>query len=339
MGHEPISPPSLARITAPLLDPSDDFPSITEATSSLFQLLTDINSLDREHHAQCQPVLLPSGKGIGTFWAALCIQDVLRTKRFVRGLFEAIRKAQLRFPGTTIHVLYAGTGPFATLALPMTTVFSPEEVRFTLLEIHPASVSMLHNTIEHFAIEAYVKDVVHADAATYLPAEDVHILVSETMQRALDKEPQVAITQHLVPFLHPDGFLVPEEIVIRAGLLNPAMESTRQMDFVHPPEHYIKYLDDILVINKETLSSYSNTFPIAEITIAPTLINGYSALNLFTLIRVFDQVQLSPWQSGLTLPKSICRLDPRSRGKETHTFQYQIGSNPGFIHHVPNPTP
>ena len=334
MGRQPLLNSKLALITSSLLEEKDHIPSIVKATDDLFHLLMEITQLDPEEETHRTPVLLPDGKGIGPYWAAMCINDLMRTKKFVRGLFLAIEAAQQRFPGIPVHVLYAGTGPFATLALPMTTVFTPEQVQFTFLEANAVTLEMTRQTISFFGVEAYIRDVVLTDATKYVPAEDVHILLTETMQRALDKEPQVAITQHLIPYLHPQGFLVPESIVIQAGLLNPGNELSRMQDFINLPEHYIQYLEPIFELNKETARSFSGEFPATDLVVSAVQAEQHPQLHLFTHIQVFDKEVLTPWQSGLTLPKKIIDLHFENQTQQAFSFQYLSGDKPGFHFHV-----
>lgn len=324
----------LAPIASTLLQQKEDFATLTPSISGLFKLLTEIAGLNEYSPSERTPVLTASGKAIGTYWASMCIQDMLRTRRFVRGLFEAITAARIQFPDRPVHVLYAGSGPFGTLSLPVMCDMQPSEVQFTFLEINPISAEMLQKTLHALGFEAFVREIIQTDASQYLPASEVHILLTETMQHTLIKEPQVAITQHLVPFLHPKGFLVPEQIVIRAGLLRPAMAMTRLMDFTHTPEHYIRYLKDVFILNKETASAFSSSFPVVSVVIDPLDRLKFPELNLFTLIHIFDNIMLSPWESGLTLPKRICHLDPQPSPNESHTFQYQLSHLPGFIHQV-----
>ena len=60
---------------------------------------------------------------------------------FLRGISSAIMEATRRFPAQPIEVLYAGTGPYASLAIPLMHRFAPSEVKFTLLEVHETAVA------------------------------------------------------------------------------------------------------------------------------------------------------------------------------------------------------
>jgi hypothetical protein len=63
-----------------------------------------------------------------------------------------------------IHVLYAGCGPFALLALPLMTAFSKQEVVFTLIDIHPESLRCARHLIDSFGYGAHVRAYACADA-------------------------------------------------------------------------------------------------------------------------------------------------------------------------------
>lgn len=330
MDHHQTFNQTLSLITSSFLEDQINYQTLSQSTDQFFRLLIDITQMGAAENDHQKHVLLPEGKAIGPYWAALCVNDLMRTRSFIRGLYYAIWAAKKKFPDTPIHVLYAGTGPFATLALPLTTVFTPDEVQFTFLEANPITLEMLHRTIEAFGIQPFIKDVILTDATVYHPTDTVHVLLSETMQHALDKEPQVAITQHLVPYLHPDGFLIPESIVIQAGLLNPADEMKRMQDFIHPPEYYIRYLDVILDLNRHSAISYIKAFPVIEIEVNNKITREYPELNLFTHIRVFGNEIITPWQSGLSLPKKITRFDNQNHAHQKISFQYVPGDHPGF---------
>ncbi|ACU60343.1 SAM-dependent methyltransferase [Chitinophaga pinensis] len=156
----------------------------------------------------------PHGNAIGSLWAAHCGREVLRTQRFSRGLAHAISVVLLKGK-KPVHVLYAGTGPFATLALPVMMTFKAEDVQFTFLEINPESINVLKRVIDTLDLHAYVKDIHQCDASVWeVVSTDVDIVISETMYKALSAEPQVAIMLNLVSQLPPETVFLPEEIKV-----------------------------------------------------------------------------------------------------------------------------
>src|SRR5690606_21544916 len=132
------------------------------------------------------------GNAIGPLWAALCIKEIFRTQRFIQAAHQAIQDKLAKKEGP-VQVIYAGTGPFATLALPLMSQYTPEEVQFTLLEINPISFDKMQQTINSFGFEDYVYAAVCANACTWRIPPDLSadIVLSETMYNGLYKEPQV----------------------------------------------------------------------------------------------------------------------------------------------------
>lgn len=155
----------LKRITDIFLTPQDNYGDLFNEADALYQLLLTVSGLDPDETISREDIYLPEGKALGPIWAARCVKEFMRTKRFLSGIFKAVKEAQKRFPGTQLHILYAGTGPFATLILPLTTAFSSREICFTLLEINPHSIECLRRTLKAFEIEDYVNDIVCCDAA------------------------------------------------------------------------------------------------------------------------------------------------------------------------------
>jgi hypothetical protein len=78
---------------------------------------------------------LPSGLALAPHLAALCVLDEQRTAAFQRGVALAIEAARARFPGETVEVVYAGTGPFAPhvpLGRVLDTSLALDPVRITI---------------------------------------------------------------------------------------------------------------------------------------------------------------------------------------------------------------
>jgi predicted RNA methylase len=154
------------------------------------------------------------GDAIGPFWAARCVREIFRTQRFSRGLFAVVSAALIQHK-KTVHVLYAGTGPFATLALPVMMMFKPEDVQFTFLEINSESIDILKQVIDSLDLHGYVKNIHECDASVWeVSSKEIDIVISETMNSGLIKEPQVAIMLNLASQLPQETVFLPEEIKV-----------------------------------------------------------------------------------------------------------------------------
>jgi len=323
MPYEPISTEQtkLQEIAAQLLDPASDIATLSAAANAFYDLCVALSDWkDRTQKA----TQLASGKAISPEDAARCIQDFMRTAKFLRGLEAAIRTVQIRFPGTPIQILYAGCGPFAPLALAISTRFSAAEIQFTLLDIHQESLDLAARLFQTLGLENHVKAFVLSDAATYQwpTALPLHLVVSETMQRALDKEPQVAITQNLAPQLCEGGILIPENIRVEAVLCIAAKEFPEAGG-----EQFRIPLGVLMDLNQDMATSELLTT--AAVMQAPTDMAELPHCLLFTTIKVFDGVVLNAYESGLTYPMTLYPLGKIKAG-EILEFQYELGATPGF---------
>jgi hypothetical protein len=178
-------------------------PAVMGYADLLFEEFDVDGSAGREH------IRTLNGNAIGTFWAAKCIREIFRTQRFSRALYSSVLEA-IGQNGRQIHVLYAGTGPFAALALPIMMMLKPEDVQFTFLEINPESIEILEQVIDLFDLHAYVKNIHQCDASLWdVPSSGIDIVISETMSRALIAEPQVAIMLNLASQLPKEVVFLP----------------------------------------------------------------------------------------------------------------------------------
>ena len=128
--------------------------------------------------------------------------------------------------------MYAGTGPFATLITPLTTLFSSDQLQVTLLELNPVSFQKIQQVVQQMEIGAYVRRIVQTDATTYqIPAdEQIDILLSETMQNALKREQQVPIIYNLLQQIDYEVILIPEVIELQLAVMNPTINRNRMLN-------------------------------------------------------------------------------------------------------------
>lgn len=317
----------LHQITQVLIAEELDFAKLQQAVVAYRELLTQQNQLVDNSEEALADIELETGRAIGTTWAALCIDDLVRTKRFVKGLYEAVKDCLEKKEGPVV-ILYAGTGPFATLALPLTTLFGIGQIRIRVLEINPISCQYLSRLINNLAVEGYFESVEQADASQYqVPTpEKVDILVSETMQRGLEKEPQVAILQNLVPQLRPNIHLIPERIELSLGTLLYPDESSVQVTY---QSFFPVFTLDKESIKKQQLSDRKFEFPKQQYRLNKAQLAHSKNLVLLTHISVFGREKLTPGESGITLPVKLPAL--QQRGKEVLIeLTYAVGKNPGM---------
>lgn len=324
MQYEPISTEQtqLHAIAAQLLDPASDIATLSAAANAFYDLCA---ALSKWEDGAKKNIQLPSGKAISPEDAARCIQDFMRTAKFLQGLEAAIRTAQQRFPQQTLNILYAGCGPFAPLALAIATRFSAAEIRFTLLDVHQESLDNAQRLFYKLGLTDRVASLILADAATYQwpAALPLHLVVSETMQRALDKEPQVAITQNLALQLCEGGILIPENIRVEAVLCIAAKEFPE----AGGGDQFRISLGVLMDLNKEMAASELLTT--AAVMQAPADLAELPHCMLFTTITVFDGIVLNAYESGLTYPMTLYPLGKIKAG-EILEIQYELGTAPGF---------
>ncbi len=327
---------NLKGLTEILLKEEDEYGKMKETCDELFSLFFTASELEEDEVSR-KDLYLPKGKAIGTFWAGVCVKEFMRTKRFIRGIFFGIKKAQEKFPDRTIHILYAGTGPFGTLMLPLTTVFTSKEIKFTLLEINHNSIEKLKNTIRAFEAEEYVEEIIQCDATEYKAEANkpIHMIITETMQRALVKEPQVAITLNLVPQMVEGGILIPQSVNVEAALIDPKRDSERMLGVEGADQDYFYPLGKVFELNKNMAAEEreeGKAFQAVEINVPETVEKRYKRMNLLTNIQVFDEEKLTYMQCSLNLPQKVMDIDWLNNPVRKVQFQYVIDKTPGFVH-------
>lgn len=332
---------NLTKITKDLIREDVSFVQQKDLADGLFDLFADAATLEIEKDENRASIYTEGGRAISVFEAALCTKQYVRTRQFLIGIHQCILEAQRKFQGETIRIFYAGTGPFATLMLPITTLFSPEEVQFTLLEINEQALTCLEMVIERFDAKRYVEEIIHGDACTYQLAEKGkhHIFITETMQEALKNEPQVAITLNLLTQMKSDCYLIPERIVVDLWVIDLKRDLERMQGDLEAVSDYYLELGNVLDFNKETVTEmlekrqgdpFKNTFECNSVKCLPNLDKRFHGVYLMTKISVFGDSWLKPYESSLNLPVKIARNLDLVIGDCQLDFYYEVDKKPKF---------
>ena len=278
-----------------------------------------------------------SGLAISPTLAAMCIREPFRTLAFIRGLNEAISDAMC--PNRPVRVLYAGCGPYALLAVPLMTVFSREQVKFTLLDIHPESLDSALALIDSFGLAHHLDGSHCADATRYQIPSDKKpdVIVSETMAVCLRNEPQVTIARRLLAQA-PDARMVPQSVSVEVCVLNWSMEHVvMPADYageIPQSKRDRVYLGKIFELDAANISRWEgmegDRIPAGRVRIPASLDSRYRPY-LLTRIVVYGQNHLQDYDCSLTIPQ---RLQGKVQGGENLQFHYQLGKNPRLKHEV-----
>ncbi len=284
-------------------------------------LLFDLAGIDGSDKTQRRHLPTAGGQAIGTFLAAACVKEVRRTQRFCRALFKAVSAAVASRPGRPVHVVYAGVGPFAALALPTMRQFPPEEVQFTLLEVNPKSLEMLRHVIHALELEPSVRRAELCDATTWrVPDEAVDIVISETMNQALQREPQAGIMLNLRRQLGDSVVFIPEAVEVRLA-------------WQRRPGSPTEDLGELLNFDREERGRIVDRTPPGSEWIFTPVTWDYrprtpGTLVYTTFVRVFENETLNHNQCSLNLPEPVSSRLPKKAARLR--FQYRSSTVAGF---------
>lgn len=268
--------------------------------------------LTHEHMA-----LTANGKIVTPVQAAHCLNDLGRSTKFYRALHQAITHyLQQNKP---VRILYAGCGPYATLLTPFTSLYNPDQIQFTFLEISEFSYQKVQKLYTDWCLNAYLENLLLCDATdpNLNLCNSFDIILSETMQVGLKNECQVPITRNLVRFLNKNGTFIPEQIKLDVYLTG------KPKDELVPNSAEIQFLGTAFDLDCHQLPE-KNT--ITTLTIPES---NLEYLKLYTHIQLFGSEYIKPFESGLTLPLILDR--PLRKANRTARFQYMEDELP-YLH-------
>ncbi|MFC4632618.1 hypothetical protein ACFO3O_01790 [Dokdonia ponticola] len=326
----------LIQATSEYFEDTIDQLKLLEASKKYKAILHKISSQKIDTEEGRIDIENKNGKSLGTFWAGLCLDDILRTRQFIKGIDNAIKDLKKR---NTIHVLYAGTGPFATLILPIMLRYSNKNISYTLLEINPFTFNILENVITALELEDYDITLVKDDATRYVidPKNKPDIIISETMQSALAKEQQVPIFLNLMRQVSQDTVFIPEKIALHLALKKAGTPDGRflKQDYTD--------IEKIFEVSKASMfDSYLSEKQGDEIEVfskKKTIIKEMdsktaSYLLLNTYIQVYDDVKIDVNESGLTTPLILRQIPNDIKSTITIDTQYVISSEPRLAYQI-----
>lgn len=310
---------TFGEITQVLLFEKENYGTLHRVLNMLHDFYAEVTGISAEQTTD-NNIFLSTGKAISPGQAAYCLLDIQRTTVFMRGIHKAILKLKQEVEGP-INILYAGCGPYATLLTPLTTQFSPHEVRFYMMDVNQPSLTAVEKLYEHLGARNYIENLICRDAAAYQLTTSMHIVVSETMQRALNKEPQVAIMQNLIPQLDERAIFIPEEIVITAQLVNKDKELQSKLEPGVDPGRI-----ELGIVYSISRGNCCNQLPVSLQMPESTV--GHDELSLFTEVKVFEDERLETGSCSLTIPFPVSGIGPLL-GRRV-SFEYVISGEPGF---------
>ncbi len=160
-----------------------------------------------------------------------------RTRRLIIGFWDAIQRAMKDGKKYPLQVLYVGTGPYATLTLPVAARFPKERLQVHAVDIHQDSLDMLDRVLRHFDLDDSFPTRICADAtridwSKQLPVKP-DIVITECMDRALLREPQVRIVENLNEHYGDDFSLVPNLVMVGARLCGEDFRVMKNFPFFY----------------------------------------------------------------------------------------------------------
>ncbi|HCT31143.1 MAG TPA: hypothetical protein DIW31_10535 [Bacteroidales bacterium] len=300
-----------------LVSCEENYLQMKQAVDSLYEMFKSITGIDISNLNEGD-IHLPSGKAISPSGAAHCLLEMKRTAIFLRGIKQAI-DSKSKEDNYFIRILYAGCGPYATLITPLLHYYSANRVRVTLLDINSVALNAAEKLMKELELENYVEQFVLADAATYRVDQPYDIVISETMQAGLKKEPQVAIMQNLIPQCKTETIFIPEQITIDAYLRKRGIWDGDQLLEEGGETNHVC---ELFTVNKTNLDSSNYR----KVVTLPQTFNKPFDLLLYTTIKVFGNEILGLNDCSLNMPLRYFEL--RDNYPKSIEFWYNQSNKP-----------
>ncbi|MHA7055902.1 SAM-dependent methyltransferase [Aquimarina sp. M1] len=311
---------------------------IDEELNSIL-LLNEFYIKNWKRNHTTEDIYLKNGIALSQKYAADCIKDYKRTARFSKGVYRAIVSLLKKYPNERINILYAGCGPYAPLILPILHHFKPDQISITLIDINQDSIDSIKKIIADLDYESYFSSVTVKDATKYKRSSpnSLHLIITETMFRALTREPQVAITQNLAPQLVENGILIPEEIYIYVGYSSfsgePNLHQSKNGYIIKKASNQKIQREEfktLFVVNKEenkTIKNSHSYYYESDWYTVPEKIKKNPDICIYTKVKIFGSLELQNEDSLITNPLCVGSLY-NLRQNSKFKIQYNIKGIP-----------
>ncbi|KZY29499.1 MULTISPECIES: hypothetical protein [unclassified Oleiphilus] len=327
----------LEEITKAILDKSSPYSYKTKALEDYAKVCSDLGGITASpaFDAWASDSYLPQGLAICSEAAAQCTLDHQRSITFIQAVNAAISDTLANSIDQPIKILYAGCGPYATLLLPLLTQFCSDEIEPYFLDIHQESLDSVERLLQAFELTKYSSHLVNANACEYQHPDTLDIIISETMQKSLEHEPQVEITANLADQLKPHGIFIPQSINVSLELKvvkNNSADSAnatfypvaRLIDLT--PKHAVKYCAEA----KNNSSNAELSFYCCSFTLPKQNLSGRHSLFQTTTIQAYKDYILSNGDCDLSLPRPCLEIS-QLNGEATYEVSYALGGYPKFV--------
>lgn len=348
--HPPVSSKNvehrIVQHSRPLIEVLPDAGFANPHVEALVEILAEITGISAEDDlGETLGMDLESGVALSPIQAAKCLKDLMRTHTFMYAVAAAI-KDQLKRKELqqehNINILYAGTGPYGLLLLPVLACLNESRIQASLIDIHPENIQGVKRVIEALNIGHLIRSVDQEDATQWQPPEGLtfDIILSETMNWMLKNEPQVKIFSHLESYLRDQhSTLIPQQIFLDASLFNAGQFDEYRLGNRERPDE--TQLGIFACVNRASVQAIANgSLDILDHTldIPVSAPKDHSSLKLRTEIQVYQDLWLKENQSSLTLP--LCFDKRHFDYGDTIKLEYDFGNladdtRPGYRIHFP----
>lgn len=288
-----------------------------------------------------------SGVAISPLQAAKCLKEPVRTQVFQLGIKQAIEELIASRAdaedNSEINILYAGTGPFGTILLPLLPRFREAKVKVTCLDIHPENLAAVPKVIKALNVEHMIRSIELGDATKWQPKAGIafDLIVSETMNTFLRREPQVSIFANLQQFLTPTGKLIPENVHTSIWCRDNSEVGNDEAIHGEPITTHravvgTKKIADLFQLNKTTATQLAaGKTDILEFQFnLPQVAGVIDALVEITQITVYGEHHLGLDESSLCMP--VTRRQFHGVAGDLVKYQYQLSTSPDWQTSLPD---